>query len=171
MLDNVLASFGALKALGFDYREFKKRLNTFKPTWGRMEILHFSNLTIINDTYNSNPVSLKNAINTLALIEHPKKILILGDMLEMGDYSKRLHEEIGNQLNGKDFYMVVFVGKEMQHAYRTYTRNKLYFKTKQGFKNFIQNSKKLFQDGLILIKGSRGMRLEELIPALKEVSA
>ncbi len=170
MLNNALASFGVLKALGFNYREFKEALSTFEPTWGRMEIIRFSNLTIINDAYNSNPLSLKNAIDTLSLIEYPKKILILGDMLELGNHSKRLHEEIGNLLNKRNFYMVVFIGKEMFHAFRKYIGNGLYFETKQGFKNFIQNSKKIFQDGLILIKGSRGMRLEELIPVFKEVS-
>ncbi|WP_461828915.1 UDP-N-acetylmuramoyl-tripeptide--D-alanyl-D-alanine ligase [Aquifex sp.] len=169
MVNNTLAAFGVLKALGFDYNDFREALKNFKPEWGRMELLRFPHLILINDAYNSNPLSLKNAINTVALIKHPKKILILGDMLELGRYSKELHEEIGNLLSTKDFSLVIFVGKEMYHAYKVYKGEKLYFESQEKLKTFIQSSKNLFKDGLILLKGSRGMRLEELIPFLREV--
>ena len=169
MLDNTLASFGVLRALGFDFREFKEKLSSFKPEWGRMEVINFPCLTVINDAYNSNPLSLRNAINTLSLVRHPKKILILGDMLELGSYSRQLHEEIGSLLNNKDFFMVIFVGKEMYYAYNAFRGNKLYFAERQRLENFIRESYYLFNDSLILIKGSRGMRLEEIIPALREV--
>ncbi len=170
VIDNVLAAFGVLKALGYNCEEFGNAIKTFRPAWGRMEILKFNNVIIINDAYNSNPLSLKNAINTLNLINHPKKILILGDMLELGIYSKALHKEIGELLNKKSFNLVIFLGKEMYYAYKAYSGEKLHFKTKQSFENFLRSSPHLVRNGLILIKGSRGMRLEELIPIIKEVS-
>ena len=170
VLNNALASFGVIKALGFDYRTLREALRTFKPEWGRMEIIKLQGATIINDAYNSNPLSLRNAINTLALIKHPKKILILGDMLELGNYSKSLHEEVGQLLNTKDFFLVIFVGKEMKYAYKNYKGRKLYFENVKVLAKYLVKSEISFKDGLILIKGSRGMKLEELIPVIEEVS-
>lgn len=170
MVSNTLAAFGVLRALGYDYTNFKEVLRNFKPEWGRMELLRLPHLILINDAYNSNPLSLKNAVNTLSLIKHPKKILILGDMLELGAYSKKLHEEIGRLLNTKDFRLVIFVGKEMYHAYKVYRKEKLHFESTDELKGFVPLSKNLFKDGLILLKGSRGMKLENIIPLLREVS-
>ena len=170
IFENTLCAFGVLKALGYDFREFKERLKSFKQTWGRMEVIKFNHLILINDAYNSNPLSLKNAIETISLIDYDKKILVLGDMLELGEYSKKLHEDVGSFLNTKDFFLVVFIGKEMRHAYEMYKGKKIYFSSKQDFKNFVVKSGNTFKDGLILIKGSRGMALEELIPVFREVS-
>ncbi len=166
MLNNTLAAFGVLKALNYDYKNFKEALGNFKPAWGRMEILRSLDLTLINDAYNSNPLSLRNAIDTLSLIKHPRKILVLGDMLELGKYSKKLHEEIGQLLNSKDFSLVIFVGKEMYNAFRVYKKDKLYFESTDKLKDFMTFSKNLFKNGLILLKGSRGMKLEDIIPLL-----
>ncbi|MFT5227293.1 MAG: UDP-N-acetylmuramoyl-tripeptide--D-alanyl-D-alanine ligase, partial [Urechidicola sp.] len=118
--------------------------------------------TLIMDAYNANPSSVEVAIENLLTMEANKKFFILGDMLELGEESEKEHICIynlikDNNLNG------IFVGPEFQKA----------FKEKEGLKSFASTkeaideiSKMELSDLLILLKGSRGMRLETICPAL-----
>ncbi|HIQ49082.1 MAG TPA: UDP-N-acetylmuramoyl-tripeptide--D-alanyl-D-alanine ligase, partial [Aquifex aeolicus] len=169
MVENLLASFGVLKSLGYDFKNFKGALRDFKSEKGRMEIICFRNFKVINDTYNANPPSMRNAIKSLNKFKNEKKILILGDMLELGEHSKALHREVGELLNTFKFYTVFFYGKEMIEAYKVYQGKKFYASSKSELIKLVKKSKKMLKDGLILLKGSRGMKLEEIIEVLRGI--
>ena len=133
----------------------------------RMEILKSkSGATVINDTYNANYDSMKAAITYLKDIENKRKIAILGDMLELGDYSKELHEKIGEEVDG-NIDILITIGKEAKYIAEK-------SKAKQiiecdNIEEAIEKIKKIeTKDDAILLKASNGMKLFEIASALCE---
>lgn len=133
----------------------------------RMEILKSkSGATVINDTYNANYDSMKAAIAYLKAIENKRKIAILGDMLELGDYSKELHEKIGEEVDG-NIDILITIGKEAKYIAEK-------SKAKQiiecdNIEEAIEKIKKIeTKDDAILLKASNGMKLFEIASALCE---
>ncbi len=171
IVDNALASFCVLLALGYDFREFKEYLKHFRPPEGRMNVLRFDDFILIDDTYNANPLSVKNAIDTLSEIKaEGKRVLVLGDMLELGDKSEELHREIGVYAYEKGIDVCLFFGKFTEFSYEE-------FKRKGGVTKFFKSKDLLIEEvlkytkdkNIILVKGSRGMRMEEVIERIKEI--
>ncbi len=170
IVDNVLSAFGVLKVLGHDPREFREALSSFKGVEGRMRLFDFGDFTVIDDTYNANPPSVKNALLTLSKLKtDSKKIAVLGDMLELGPFSERLHKEIGAFSAKLPIDLVMFYGKEMLFAHEERRRRgkaSLYFSSKE---DLVEALLKWTKDkNIILLKGSRGMRMEEVLNRLRE---
>lgn len=133
----------------------------------RMEILKSkSGATVINDTYNANYDSMKAAIAYLKAIENKRKIAILGDMLELGDYSKELHEKVGVEVDSK-IDILITIGKEAKYIAEK-------SKAKQiiqcdNIQEAIEKIKEIeTKDDAILLKASNGMKLFEIASALCE---
>lgn len=133
----------------------------------RMEILKSkSGATVINDTYNANYDSMKAAIAYLKAIENKRKIAILGDMLELGDYSKELHEKVGVEVDSK-IDILITIGKEAKYIAEK-------SKAKQiiqcdSLEEAIEKIKEIeTKDDAILLKASNGMKLFEIASALCE---
>ncbi|MCP3899329.1 MAG: UDP-N-acetylmuramoyl-tripeptide--D-alanyl-D-alanine ligase, partial [Desulfobacteraceae bacterium] len=97
MVTNALAACAVALKAGADENDIKKGLRAFTPVKGRMNFSKFSNkINLIDDTYNANPDSVKQALITLSLVSgEQKSTAVLGDMLELGKDSPKLHEEIG----------------------------------------------------------------------------
>ncbi len=152
--------------------EIIKEIESYKYADKRMALVKVNNFTVINDTYNASLESMKSAIDTLE--DTPgdlKKIAFLSDILELGNMSKEIHEELGLYLKNKKINKVIFVGKEVKYSYLKLKEEKFpdlrYFNNKEElkkeFKELVEN------DSIILLKGSRGTRMEELIEYLKEL--
>ena len=157
---NIGASAGVLYYLGYDPVKYLKVLQGFSVPEGRGNIIKVGNLTIIDDTYNANPVSVKNAIETLSSL-YGKKVIVLGDMLELGDFSKQLHKEIGKLIEKSSIDYALFFGKNMRYAFEETTKG-FYFETKEELvKKLVEITKK--EEWFVLIKGSRGMKMEDII--------
>ena len=136
------------KLLGCTKKQIKKGLETFKPSNKRMEIIKKNGITIINDTYNANPQSMKAALETLAEFRG-RKIAILGDMLELGRITKQAHKEIENFAKKIKIDQIIRVHQ------------------KENKKNVIKQIKKIIRPrDIILIKASRGLHLEEIVSRL-----
>ncbi len=173
IVESCLCAFGVLKALGYDPREFKEWLEKFEGVDGRMRLIDFEYFYVIDDTYNANPLSIRNAVETLsALPSQGKKVAVLGDMLELGENSPSLHSEIGKFTTQFNIDYVLFYGREMKHAYKE--------RLKLGGKSFYSSEReevgaemlKWAKDkNIILIKGSRGMQMEYFLSLLKEKKA
>ena len=168
-VDNVLAAFAVLKVLGMDPRDFRERLEEFRPPEGRMNVLRFDDFYLVDDTYNANPPSVKNAVRTLASLKTgSKKVVVLGDMLELGEKSGELHAEIGAFIKDMGIDFAIFYGKETHHSYREFVR-----RGGQGI--FLTDKDDVFEEmlkwlrdkNIILLKGSRGMRMETLIEGVR----
>ena len=116
--------------------------------------------TLILDAYNANPSSMLVAIQSFEQIKAKNKIAILGDMLELGDDSLKEHQLITEELVKRNFHQVLLVGNE----FRQTKSNFLYFKNSNELINWIQNNP--IQNSTVLLKASRGIRLESLIEFL-----
>lgn len=145
-----------------NYKNEKMRLNK--------EVLN-NGITIINDAYNASVDSMKSALELLKSIQSDKrKIAILGDMFEMGSYAEEGHNIVGNFASRCSLDLLICVGKSARWIYmasKSNMQNVMYFETKKELLDVI-NSLIKPQD-IILVKASRGMKLEDTIEKIKEV--
>ncbi|MFP4544906.1 MAG: UDP-N-acetylmuramoyl-tripeptide--D-alanyl-D-alanine ligase [Candidatus Kapaibacterium sp.] len=169
---NAIASAAIGFKLGLSNEQIKSGLEQYTPEeglgYGRMLFEKHKGLTIINDCYNSNPASMRLALDTLSDYKTDgAKIAVLGDMLELGDGSKEEHMEIINLAISKADAVFLY-GGEMDRARALIARPDLisYFDDKM---ELAERLNKLLKEGdIVLVKGSRGMKLEELIRAIKQ---
>lgn len=140
--------------------DIKEAIESYIPKNNRSQIIETKTNQIILDAYNANPSSMKVALENFASLKHDKKVIILGDMFELGQESKQEHQAIINLANSLNFENQYFVG---EHFYQTKT-DALQFKKFQDFETYLQ--KNPLENQYILIKGSRGMRLERILEYL-----
>ena len=139
----------------------KSAIESYIPSNNRSQIERSEKgNTLILDAYNANPSSMLVAIQSFEKIKAKKKIAILGDMLELGDDSLKEHQLITEELVKRNFHLVLLVGNEFKQT----KNNFLYFENTNQIKNWIQNNP--IQNSTVLLKGSRGIRLESLIEFL-----
>ncbi|SDS26078.1 UDP-N-acetylmuramoyl-tripeptide--D-alanyl-D-alanine ligase [Polaribacter sp. KT25b] len=138
----------------------KEAIAYYTPTNNRSQIIKSKTNTIILDAYNANPSSMKVAIENFEAIKTTSKAIILGDMFELGKESLQEHQAIVNLVTSLNFKETYFVG---ENFYQTKT-DKTQFKTYQDLEAFIK--KNPLENQSILIKGSRGMRLERILDLL-----
>jgi len=152
---------------GYNLVEISEKLSNYSPLPGRMSLIKgINNALIIDDTFNSNPASATSALETLGKLDAKRKIAVLGDMLELGEYCERGHGEIGK-----------FVPKSADLLFTYGKRSKIISEQaeKSGMKrdnifhfndinNLIKSLKsEIKSDDVILIKGSRAMRMERVV--------
>ena len=164
---NVLASLAVLKELKIDFLKVLTKFKNFNSPEGRGKkytILRYKKkFKFIDESYNANPLSVKNAIKKLSLIkkEKFKKYLILGDMLELGSKSKKFHEELSKVINNSDIDKLFIKGKKTLFTYKHINREK------RG--NIFQNdedidlslSKIISNNDYLMIKGSNSTGLND----------
>jgi len=172
-ITNCLASFAICKALGHDIRCVKDAFSSFKLPLMRIEQQRIGNITIINDAYNANPESVRAALQYLSEIdEEGRKVFVCGDMLELGNESAQLHREIGETVSCLNIDLLWTVGKyasEIAKAAKssgTPERQVVSFQDVSDITPAEINE--LRENDIVLIKGSRGMRMENIIEKFKE---
>ena len=160
-LANLLAACSIGNYFGVLLKDIKSAIETYNPTNNRSQIVKLENKTLILDAYNANPSSIEAAVQNFSLMTLPNKILILGDMFELGSDSKTEHQKIINLIESKNFTDVYLVGK-------------LFFETECNYKKFLTTEdlimgleKSNLEESSILIKGSRGMKLEKVAEYLQ----
>ena len=116
--------------------------------------------TLIDDTYNANPDSTKKSIDLLGNYKK-RTTLILGDMLELGKYKKKLHREVGEYANAKGIDVLLGYGDLTRHTIKSFGDYGFHFENEDDLKNYLK--KNITSKDVILIKGSRGMRMERFI--------
>ncbi len=167
MISNALAAAAAGYQAGLSLREIKKGLEQFQPSQGRMNIIKNKGVNIIDDAYNANPDSMKSAIHTLlSLKEKERGILVLGDMLELGDHADSLHQEIGTLAAESDIHTLYATGNfagavEKGARDGDMDADRIFTGT---HKEILEHLKKnITAKDWILIKGSRGMKMETIV--------
>ncbi len=167
---NYFAAIVVAKTLGLTYSEIKNAERKVKAYDKRIEVKKFNSVWIINDCYNANPSSMISALSLLSSMKPDyKKIAILGDMFELGDKSPQKHKEVGNVINDLMINEIFTVGSESVEIFNSIidrAKLKKHFTSKRKLISYL--SKKNFNETVILIKGSRGMRLEEVTQFLEE---
>ncbi|WP_121542625.1 UDP-N-acetylmuramoyl-tripeptide--D-alanyl-D-alanine ligase [Candidatus Rickettsia colombianensi] len=142
-------------------------LANISPTKGRGEIINIQNCRVICDYYNASPQSMKAALEYLKQVPAENKTAIIGDMLELGENSKRLHEELVSYILDAACSKVYLVGANTKYIYDLLPSKiaKKYFKNVDELITHITN---LFEGNeLILIKGSRGVKLDKIVDYYK----
>lgn len=135
----------------------KEALENYLPNMNRSQLVKTSRNTVLLDAYNANPNSMAVAIENFANYRSDKKLLLLGDMFELGEYSHAEHQKIVNLLEEKKLQNVVLVGEEF---FKLDTKQFQKFKTTLECLNYLKNLN--VSENTILIKGSRGMKMETL---------
>lgn len=171
---NALACAAACWALGISYDLICEGLSAFRQIPSRMELHRLkSGGTVIDDTYNANPASVMAALETLHDLKGKNEsVVILGDMLELGDEAERMHEEIGRAIAETEVGTLFLKGNFAEAVTRGalergFDREHIYPAEAPGM--IMDRFPSLVREGdWILIKGSRRMRMEEFLHAILE---
>ncbi len=159
---NFLAAIRIGRFFGISAENCNQAISEYQPTNNRSQVTKTKKNTLIVDCYNANPTSMRSALSSFAKIDNHAKIFILGDMREMGADAPMVHEEVIRQtidlrLSG------FFIGEEFL-KFKGMHPNAIFLKsTEPLIEHFTQNPP---ADLLILLKGSRGISLEKVIPYL-----
>lgn len=169
MVYNALAATAVASVLGLSDEEICKGIAGVMPVGGRSHIIWEENVTIIDDCYNANPVSMKAAIDLLAMAD-TRKIAILGDMFELGVNELALHEEVGRYAAHKNIDCIVCIGKLSKTMYEGANQAQeslsqvYYYETKDEM--LADKAQWLQENDTVLVKASHGMHFEELLEKL-----
>ena len=165
---NALAAIAVCNAVGIGMGDICGKLVDFKLPPMRMEKQVCGDIVVINDGYNSNPSSMSAALDELLQLTTPgRKILVCGDMLELGDYAESLHREIGAKVAKADIDVLWTVGSFSRFVAEEAIANGMpeektrSCKTSEEISSFVASQLK--KDDTVLIKGSRGMKLENVV--------
>ena len=166
---NIIAVSAVSVTLEIEWELLQERILTFKPPRGRCKVLTYNSITIIDDTYNANLESCVAAIDYLmAFTGSGRKILVLGDMLELGVASTQQHEKLGSKCSEANLDAVFTIGKETmstQSVINGVPINLHYHNSD----DLISSLKSQLKDNdKILFKGSRGMKMEKIISGVFE---
>lgn len=162
-ISNALIAIAVGIELNISLEDIKKGIQEFKLTKNRMDILEKNHKTVIDGTYNASVDSMKSSIDVLTNYKK-RKVAILADMLELGDYSQQLHEEVGSYVASKGIDILVCVGKEAKYIYqkaRESMKDVYYFESNQEV--IARLDELLKEDDVILVKGSHSMNLKEVV--------
>lgn len=162
-LENILAAITIGILLKIQLDKIISSIENYKPTNNRSQLTTTKDNTLLIDCYNANPSSMMVALTNFKEINHPKKMMILGEMREMGDNSAEEHVKLINTIKETGISDVFLVGKEFLRMQDIPSYYKL-FSTSDELRNFLE--KNLPKNNIILIKGSRGNKLEKIIDLL-----
>ena len=173
-LYDALAAIAVGEAFRIPKGDMAKALAGFVSTNMRMEIKTANGFKIISDCYNANPSSTKMALQTLGNMRiDGKRIAILGDMLELGKESGNMHKQIGMMVPEMNFDMLLAVGNEakkyVEGAKARGMKNVFHFGSVADVICFLND--KVAEGDVFLVKGSRGMHMEQVVDALLHMKA
>lgn len=161
--NNINAALSIGRYFGVDDLEIKEALESYIPENNRSQLITKGTNQIILDAYNANPSSMAVAMENFLQLNDSNKIMILGDMFELGNESPQEHKAIVDFLKGKKDIVFYFIGKEF-YGQRMDSANYWFFETFDAFSEYLRGNK--IENSSILIKGSRGMALERTLQFL-----
>lgn len=167
---DALAAIAVGRVLGLVSLQIKRALGSFAGIPMRQEIMPFRDFVLLNDAYNANPSSMIESARALGQLEGKRKIAMVGDMLELGDYSEEGHRQVGRVLGEEGYEIVYTLGEQAAYigaAAREAGVPEVYSCTSQAdaAEKYLKASRK---GDVILLKGSRGMQMELIAAELRE---
>jgi UDP-N-acetylmuramoyl-tripeptide--D-alanyl-D-alanine ligase len=158
---NILSACAVHYCLGQNLQDFSKSISLSKlDNLRQVKYKWIKGSTLIDDSYNANPDSTKKSIDLLSNY-NKKTVLLLGDMLELGRYKNKLHKEVGEYAKSKGISKLIAFGNLTRHSIDGFGKNGIFFNDETKLKNFLR--KNITSKNVILIKGSRGMKMERFI--------
>lgn len=166
---NALAAVAVGRLLGLSEHQMQKGLAEYKGVPMRQELVNIDNVVFVNDAYNANPASMKEAVDTLVTLTGGRKIAVLGGMLELGDWAEKEHEKIGTYLADKKVDVLIAMGDEarfMAKAAKAAGMNEVY--TVMTHAEAAAVLRRIMRQGdTVLLKGSRGFAMEKILPYIE----
>ncbi len=161
--ENMMAAVAIGDYFGISPEEANHAVADYNPTNNRSQVIHKGSNTILLDAYNANPSSMAAAIRQFAATPAKRKVVILGDMYELGSESEAEHAALGKLVAEGKFDIVILAGKDMKFALG-WLPKAYYIPDKFSLHNWLMDHP--MTDTHILVKGSRGMGLESVLPFL-----
>jgi UDP-N-acetylmuramoyl-tripeptide--D-alanyl-D-alanine ligase len=158
--ENVLASITIGNYLEVPFDLMKVALDNYVPSNSRSQLVKTNLNTVILDAYNANPSSMEVAIRNFATLQSSNKVIIVGEMLELGDYSTLEHKKISDLIKSFEFAKIIFIGK----GFESFSKDCLFFDSSGACSNYLKENP--ITNAHILLKGSRGVKLEMVMEKL-----
>ena len=170
---NALAAIAVATDMGFHLEDIKKGLKNYVGVPMRQEIFHLRDVTLIDYSYNASPDSVRGAINVLrSLKSDGRNILIFADILELGDKSSQIHFDLGKYIAFENINILLTLGEESKfllNAVKQYSKQDIeirHFDQIDQIYDFIKGN--VIEGDKILVKGSRGMRMDRVCEFIRE---
>ncbi len=173
-IPNVLSAMAVACLFGVEVKEAKKALENFQPFPMRMEVVPLKGgKTVINDAYNANPYSMEFALETLVEVKGKgRTIAVLGDMLELGNFTKEAHQRIGQKVSQLSIDFLLALGEEAPVVVESAIRYGFPVeraRVVESHSEALSILRQIIQNGdWILVKGSRRMTMEKIVEGLRE---
>ena len=172
-LYNFLAAVGVAQAFSTPPQDLLQQVQTLRSFEMRGKIYQLENdITLIDDSYNSNPIALESSLKDLSGLPAKRKVAVLGDMLEMGKQKVRYHIRAGEQVKAHNWDILVTVGHLSRHmaegALKSGMRKDCIFSFSDSEETADHIIPLLKAGDLVLVKGSRGMKTEKIVKKLKK---
>ena len=173
-VENALAAWAICSQFGLTAADFAGAIKTLMTLPMRAEVLQIGRLTVVNDCYNANPASMKNALQILAGLDQAgrrRRVFICGEMAELGDYAQALHAELGTAIAQAKVRVLLAVGKFADITAQAAKKAAKYNLHAECFQDAFEVCNRLHEfvkdDDIILVKGSRVAKLEAVTEKLK----
>lgn len=165
--ENMVAAIRIGQYFGIELQKASQAVADYSPDNNRSQFMQIGSNNVLMDAYNANPSSMSVAITYFNALSVDRKMVILGDMFELGDEAAFEHEVLGKLLSECNFDKILLVGHLMENAVKEIPiMNVLYFPDKFGLHTWLQDYPQT--NMYILVKGSRGMSLESVLPFLNQ---
>ena len=166
---NALAAAAATYAAGITPQAIAAGLTAFRPYTGRLQVKKSpEGMTVIDDSYNANPDSVRAAIDVLAGAPG-RTVLVLGDMGEVGDDGPDFHSEIGRYARERGIGSVLAIGESTAHTVAAFGQDARHFGSCEDLTEALERVRD--PGTTVLVKGSRFMRMERMVAALTGATA
>ncbi|MBW8016786.1 MAG: UDP-N-acetylmuramoyl-tripeptide--D-alanyl-D-alanine ligase [Planctomycetes bacterium] len=174
-LHNAIAAWAICLEFGISAEQFAEAVKTLSPLSMRMDVKEFGAVTVIDDCYNANPASMKNAVEflmSLAGEQKKRSVFVCGDMAELGDESDRLHTELGEVIAEAKVKIVLVTGRQADRVAKAIRRSGgdaevfAFVSTDELCENIINYVR---TDDIILVKGSRSGQLEVAVERIAKI--
>jgi UDP-N-acetylmuramoyl-tripeptide--D-alanyl-D-alanine ligase len=163
---NALAAIAVGRELGLTPAEICQGIASFVPDSMRLQVQTLGQYRVINDAYNASPLSMAASIDALQDIAAGRKVAVLGDMLELGDFAVEAHRKIGEKLAAQRIDLVITVGNLSKNIAQAAIKAGLHAEACDNHEAARQMLKTFLRPGdTVLLKGSRGMKMEQLLDA------
>ncbi|MEE3343176.1 MAG: UDP-N-acetylmuramoyl-tripeptide--D-alanyl-D-alanine ligase [Bacilli bacterium] len=168
---NSLVAYAVGNLLNINPNDISKALSEFKLSEHRLEKKITNNgITIIDDTYNANQDSMINSLSLLSKVKNKRRVAVLGDILELGEFSKEIHQNIGKTIKPTTLDILVIVGNDSQYIKEEALKNNFNSNNIYKYKDYKEAISKLpsilKKDDIVLLKASHGMNLVKVVDSI-----
>ncbi len=158
--ENVLAAITVGHYMSVPIEQIKDAIESYNPSNSRSQLVKTAKNTVILDAYNANPSSMEVALKNFVSNWNENKVAIIGEMLELGDYSEIEHKRVAELVKSLGFSLVILIGKNFEQE----SMGCLFFKDSELCSQYLIEHP--IQNAFILLKGSRGVKLEKVMEKL-----